>query len=194
MWQDLSWVGILRKNSQKPDCVQRSFWKTAKPEERFTEDTCDRRTRVKVIKPGPECSYPLKQRKEYARHEMVWPARNTPNSQVWRTGREDYSVSMACLTQGASRYTKGERDHAPVWPWVGGQSRLGQVHWVHQVWRNAGRLGRRPPGYGNVMAHEEWAFREWIKLPFMLCTNPWSTEETTFCAVLDPAYAWLYNL
>lgn len=62
--------------------------------------------------------------------EMTW---NTPNSQVWRTGREDYSVSMACLTQGASRYTKGEQDHAPVWPWVVGQNRLGQAHWVHQV-------------------------------------------------------------
>lgn len=94
---------------------------------------------------------------------MVWPARNTPNSQVWRTGREDYSVSMACLTQGASRYTKGEQDHAPVWPWVVGQNRLGQAHWVHQVWRNVWGLCSAP-GYGNVTTQKEWVFREWIKL------------------------------
>lgn len=119
---------------------------------------------------------------------MVWPARNSPNSQVWRTGREDYSVSMACLTQGASRYTKGEQDHAPLWPWVGGQNRLGQTHWVHQVWRNVGRLGRRTPGYGNVMAHKEWAFRERIKLasPIHTLYQPLIYRGSNFLCCIRP--------
>lgn len=126
---------------------------------------CDRRTQVKACDQAWPWNavIPLNKRREYARDDMVWPARNTPNSQVWRTGREDYSVSMACLTQGASRYTKGEQDHVPVWPWVVGQNRLGQAHWVHQVWRNVWGLCSAP-GYGNVTAQKEWVFREWISI------------------------------
>jgi hypothetical protein len=40
--------------------VLRNFWKTVKPEEQFTEDVCERRTQVKMIKPVPGVdNYPL---------------------------------------------------------------------------------------------------------------------------------------